>query len=504
MKTLDRAPVFFLILFFVPGILAGKATNGWASWGILVPMLGFILLHYREKKQLSFTLERIRSMMIGLVFFAFGAGLIGVNTWNKESPNLEAWNCRESIFAGVITDKVKQNQFGQRTAVKICAVWNKESCTWEKAHGNVQFFLKPDNYQEITLRDSLIFRAWLTTAYSRSQGYLSYLHKKEIFHSAYVKELEIMGRQKRLMDHPAHWQKMLSGKMLELFSDTLAASVAQAMLLGNKSELDKGLKKQFAVAGLSHILAISGLHVGIIFVVLNFLLSPLHFVNHGYRLKSLIILIALVVYMLITGASPAVVRAVIMLGIVLIFRLFYRRFHILNVIAIAAFTQLTFEPEMIFQVGFQLSYAAVLGIVLILPALEKFNTDPGAWVKPLLGWVEVTLAASVATFPLVWYYFGQFPTYFVISNILTSFLVAALVFFGFLTVIFAYVPWINICLAQVTEWLIEILLMIIEGLNQLPFALIESEEIKALPLLMVGFQILFAGSLRFMSFYNGK
>ena len=373
MKTLNRAPVFLLAIFFVAGIILGKHTSGWSTIALFPGLLGLYLVKRRERKSLSFILERIRTFFIGVIFLSFGSVLFRVNEHRPNVPDLEKKNCIESIFAGSIIKPVKQNQYGQRTIVKIYACWDQESCQWKKVNGKAQFFLKPDNYQAISMRDSIYFRAWLTTAYSRSLGYLDYLNKQEIFHSAYVKELEIIGREKRFIDYPRFWQENLSKQLAKIFTDSSAVSIAQAMLLGDKAQMEKEVKSQFAVAGLSHILAISGLHVGIIFGVLTFLLSPIHFVKNGFRLKSLLILVSLVVYMLLTGASPAVVRAVIMLGIILLFKLFYQRFHILNIIAISAFVQLVIDPDILFQIGFQLSYSAVLGIVLILPLIDKIS-----------------------------------------------------------------------------------------------------------------------------------
>ncbi|MEZ4850134.1 MAG: ComEC/Rec2 family competence protein [Bacteroidia bacterium] len=492
MKTLSRAPIFLLVIFFILGIFWGKQTSGWSGLVGLPALMGIIRVSKKEKKSFSFTLERIRTLFIGLLFLGLGSILFMVSEHRTVWPDLEKYNCQESVFAGSIISPVKQNQYGQRTTVKIFACWDNESCQWSTTNGKVQLFIKPENYQKITWKDSVVFRAWLTTAYSSSLGYLDYLNRQEIFHSAYLKEIEVLSREQRLMDYPRFWQENLSDQLAKIFTDSSAVSIAQAMLLGDKGQMEKEIKAQFAVAGLSHILAISGLHVGIIFGVLTFLLSPIHFVKNGFRVKALLILVSLIVYMLITGASPAVVRAVIMLGIVLLFKLTYQRFHILNVIAISAFVQLIFDSAILFQIGFQLSYSAVLGIVLILPLIDTISHTQNLVLKPLISWVSVTLAASLATFPLVWMYFGQFPTYFVLSNILTSFLVTVLVFFGFLAVIFAYVPLLNKVLGMITEFLIQGLIFVVEQINELPYALIEAGEVKTIPILIVILQIVFA------------
>ena len=199
--------------------------------------------------------------------------------------------------------------------------------------------------------------------------------------------------------------------------------------------------------------------------------------------------------MVMTGASPAVVRAVMMLGSVLVFRLFYARYQLLNVVSLAALIQVLHNPGVIKEVGFQLSYAAVLGIVFLLPYFEKQYKTKHRWLGLIYGWIAVSLVATLATAPLIIYYFGQFPTYFLLTNLLISGFLPLLMGLGFLTVLLAGVPMAGAILGGMVEFLLHILATICTEIAALPFAVIENFSLseKGLPalFLQVGIALLF-------------
>ncbi|MEZ4827386.1 MAG: ComEC/Rec2 family competence protein [Bacteroidia bacterium] len=255
--------------------------------------------------------------------------------------------------------------------------------------------------------------------------------------------------------------------------DSVHATIAQAMFLGDKNGMGREVKNAYSIAGTSHILAISGLHVGIVFLVLSRVLSFLHLIPQGLRIKNIVILGLLLGYMLLTGASPAVVRSVLMFGIVLIMKVLYLRYNLLNVVGTAALLQLFFEPEIAFDVGFQLSYLAVIGIITGFPVWERIVGVENFWLKLVSSWIGVTICATLGTLPLVIMHFGRFPTYFLLSNILVSTLAFLLVLVGFFTVIFCYVPLLGEWLGYFCSVLIGYLQAIVLLVGDLPFPVIE-------------------------------
>ncbi len=195
-------------------------------------------------------------------------------------------------------------------------------------------------------------------------------------------------------------------------------AIAKALLLGNKNELDDDIKNTYAASGAMHVLAVSGLHVGIIYGIILFLFSllPKH-----YQKKWLIAALAIPLlwaYAFITGLSPSVLRAVTLFSIMSIGNSFNKRANMVNLLAVSAFILLVFKPYLLMQVGFQLSYVAVLGIIFIYPQIRKLWLPTGRVTIFFWDVISISLAAQIATFPLSILYFHRFPPYFLISNLL--------------------------------------------------------------------------------------
>ena len=204
--------------------------------------------------------------------------------------------------------------------------------------------------------------------------------------------------------------------------------VASALFLGIRDGIDNEVQNAYRSAGATHVLAVSGLHVGILSAIIAFLLGFLRKHNKFKYLYLFFVLGVLFSYSFLTGLSPSVLRASVMFAIIQIGLTFSRRTNIYNNLAFSAFLLLIFSPYMIFEVGFQLSYLAVLGIVLIQPKIVRL-WKPSSWIIKK-GWelLTVSLAAQLITFPICLYYFHQFPSYFWLSGFVV--IPAAMVILG--------------------------------------------------------------------------
>ena len=204
-------------------------------------------------------------------------------------------------------------------------------------------------------------------------------------------------------------------KQQDFKKDELA--VIQSLLLGQRQDLSKELQQSYASAGIIHILAVSGLHVGIILWLLSWLLKFLDRFKYGRFLKTLILLLCLWGFALLAGLSPSVVRAVSMFSFVAIGLQMNRRTSILNTLFASLFILLLLNPYYLFQVGFQLSYLAVFSIVILQPSLAKLYSPKNKVSGSIWKLITVSLAAQIGVLPLSLYYFHQFPGLFLLSNI---------------------------------------------------------------------------------------
>jgi competence protein ComEC len=190
------------------------------------------------------------------------------------------------------------------------------------------------------------------------------------------------------------------------------------MTLGDKSAMTRELRDVYAVSGASHVLALSGLHLGIIYMLLSLLIV-------GRRLRYVIlpvVVLAIWAFVLLTGLPVSVVRAAVMISLYALLSLIHRGHFSLNALSLAALLILTVSPDSLWDVGFQLSFAAMVAILTVQPLLARPVSETYLFDRPVLRWlwgiVTVSVAAQIGTAPLIAYYFGRLPLYFLLTNLL--------------------------------------------------------------------------------------
>ncbi len=276
-----------------------------------------------------------------------------------------------------------------------------------------------------------------------------------------------------LMGYFYRWRHSLIQAMRERFPDQSAArALVEALLLGYKRGLDPETRAAFQLSGTAHILAVSGLHVGLVLTFTLFLLGrllPPGSDRHPAVTLSLIGL--LFFYGFLTAASPSAIRAVLMGSTALLARMRYRPYAALNALGFAAFIQLLFSPNVLYNLGFQLSYAAVAGILAwyaafrqLLDGLERLPYA-GGYLRDLLA---VSLAAQLGTLGLSWAYFGQFPLYFLVANLLSIPLATLLSYAGVLWLLMLKVPFLSTALGWSTLFLSKSLIFTVSLITTLP------------------------------------
>ena len=196
-------------------------------------------------------------------------------------------------------------------------------------------------------------------------------------------------------------------------------AMLSALTLGEKRDFPKALKEEYATAGASHVLALSGLHLGIFYMLLSFLLPYRGRARALVLLRELVIVAVLWAFAFVAGLSPSVVRAAILFTLMSLARCLGRDASSLSSLSLAALIMLVYDPHLLFDVSFQLSFAAVSAILLFVEPVKRFlKIDKcGRVVGYVAGMLLVSVVAQVGTLPLVWYHFGVFPLYFMLTNL---------------------------------------------------------------------------------------
>ena len=252
-------------------------------------------------------------------------------------------------------------------------------------------------------------------------------------------------------------------------------AILSAITLGEKSILSKDTKNNFSAAGVSHILVVSGMHVGFIFMIISLLYSRLY--NRYYRLFVTIFgLVLLWLYALLTGFAPSVVRASFMFSLMLVFLFTGNKYRVLHALLLSATISLLANPALLFNISFQLSYLAVLSIVVFYKRIYHFLqriVPKFKWRNNILSVICVTLAAQVFTFPIVMFYFHQFPLFFMISNLCVVLLAPIIFIGGYLLIFTSVIPYVSNVIAYILNIILKFFEEIINIIASLKYAVID-------------------------------
>lgn len=300
---------------------------------------------------------------------------------------------------------------------------------------------------------------------------------KGIYHQTYLSsdEWKVVPEKSSIL---TNWISYLHENFREKIEksrlDQQEKEVAYALFLGDKTSLDDISKSSFAVAGAMHILAVSGLHVGIILILFSFLLKPLEKLRKGTYFKTFIIILIIWLYAFITGASSAVLRASLMFSFIAVAQSIHRKQSIYQAILVSALILILIQPFIIFDIGFQLSFAAVIGIIYLQPKITALITIKNRFLLYIWQIIAVSFAAQIATLPLSLFYFHQFPTYFLLTNIIVIPLSFIILLVGVCYLIFDFIPGLNYLLESSLDYLLILLNKSVQFIAQLPFAAIKN------------------------------
>lgn len=270
--------------------------------------------------------------------------------------------------------------------------------------------------------------------------YKAYLKKQHIYHQFFIEHSQILAIENKphtIFGYAALLRTTINTelKKYNFHHDELA--IINALVLGQRQDISKTIYNSYTQAGAIHILAVSGLHIGLILVILNFLFKPLEYFKKGKLIKIIVILILLWSYAIIAGLSASVVRAVMMFSIVAIGMHLKRPSNIYNTLFVSIFILLLIKPTFLFDVGFQLSYLAVFAIVIFQPMLYNLLSVKHKLLDYPWQLFTVTLSAQIGIIPISLYYFHQFPGLFFISNLVIIPFLGAILGLGILIMILA-------------------------------------------------------------------
>ena len=415
------------------------------------------------------------------LFFGIGIYLLFAvaGVWRFQAFNQKPYFFTGGEFSATVLEILQEKPKSYQSVLKINRFSRNDSVfkTGEKV---MVYFAKSEKAGQLKPGEQVVFSRNPQQVKNSEDfsdfDYARYLARKKIYRQVYLPDSH--WTETGLFNHSlmtvAEQTRLY---LLEVFRNQNLGEkefhVLSALTLGYKRGLDPETKRVFSAAGAMHVLAVSGLHVGIVFMILSFFFGFLKKQKRGKVLYLLIMVLSLWCFAFLTGLSPSVSRASAMFTLVVIGSVFRKNGNIYQSLVASAFVLLLLNPNNLFDAGFQLSYSAVFGIVFLQPRMVQIFTFRFRLTRYFWALLTTSVAAQIATFPVSVFYFGQFPTFFWISNLLVIPAAGVLIPLGILLLIFGGIPLIAVPLAKITGFVLHFVIYFLEIVEKLPFSVLE-------------------------------
>lgn len=393
-----------------------------------------------------------RKQFIKTVWFGIAAYIlmIFVGVLTASFHNQKNFSNHYSKFISVEKDSLETVTFRIREVLKPGNYYDKYVIDLlrindETVSGKSLLNIQKDSMQSALKVDEVIignmgFQNLIPPLNPHQFDYKKYLEKKYIYHQIFAKNeslLKISSDTHTLFGIADNIREHINLKLKPYHFKPDEIAIINALLLGQRQDISKEVYTSYTKAGAIHILAVSGLHVGIILLLLSLVFKPIERLKHGKLIKTILLVLCLWSFALIAGLSASVTRAVTMFSIVAIAMNLKRPTNVYNTLAISMFVILLFKPLFVFDVGFQLSYLAVFAIVAIDPMLYNLWRPKNWLLDKYWHTLTITVSAQFGIIPISLFYFHQFPGLFFISNLVIIPLLGIILGFGILVIILA-------------------------------------------------------------------
>ena len=488
-----KRPVLIAVIGYIIGIIVGLYLK--TSIVFFYIFLAVIILLYkllfnkkviRKKRSLKlFSFKRYlryikifinrKSIILFVVFSMIGSVII-VKIDRKYNEIIEDLTRKDEIrlYATVISNK-QETSFNNKYLVKV-----------KYKNDKVNFFLLTDKKTDFKFGEKIYFSGtFLKATFQKnykSFNYSEYLRQQKIYGTIKVNQYEIITKKESFSFSKVVNQIILR---IELNSSKVMNEKIKSMFLGilfgNKKEIDEDIIEKFRNSGLTHILAVSGMHVA--YIISGFRITFQKLI--GKRTTNILLMMVLILYMILVNFTPSVTRAGVMGIIFLLSKIIYRKNDLLTSISISLLLSLLFNPFLIFNTGLILTYSGVLGIVyfkkIILYFLDKIEIKNHIYkykIRPKIVFIidkikeiiSVSLSVQIMIFPVIIYNYNTVNIFFLISNLLIFFIIGPIVFLGFVLLIFLL---INLKLSSFISIFFEYgiqFLDFISNIGKLPFS----------------------------------
>lgn len=432
----------------------------------------FLIIH-RLKSDYAF--RWLTGVGIFFFFMAVGDGLVCIHQFMSHYR----WEKQREVYHAILKDNPQAKEKSMLCQAYVIDCMKPSGNTFVEK--DVLLYLAHDSLsRELCTGDELVFYGKVASPHNNGNpyefDYAGFLRHKGVSGTAYIPSgyWKLVGHDSRktLKQLALFCRERLLAQYRDLGFDKDEFAVLAALTVGYKEELSKEVRESFLVAGASHVLALSGLHIGILSCLLGILLNGLLGKHSCNKTKGIITVLILWMFAFVSGLSPSVVRAVIMFSLIVLAGICNKRSVTLNVVGFAAFVMLLYNPFYLYDVGFQLSFVAVISIILFLPWLEKKIEVKNRFLKKAWQITAVSIVVQIGTLPIVLLNFSRFPVYSLLANIPVLLLVSLILLFSIVMLVIGFLPVLQLLLADLLSGLVKALNYITSFVEHLPGAVI--------------------------------
>lgn len=427
-----------------------------AIWLLLVIVCGGVFWFSRWRWRWLF------GVMAGMAFFLWG----GISVVHQRETVQYDWDGEPAIYKGIVESvpEVRGKTFRAEVRVDVQRLSNGN---WKRIDRNILLSWMPDSLSKpLACGDSVCFYAKVSYPFSEKEltrfDYGDYLLRKSISGTAlaYAGNWRCTGKPRSLS--VSQLAKVCQQQVVDIYRswgfDQDVQAVVSALTIGEKTDLTPELKAMYSAAGVSHVLALSGLHVGILSCILLWLFYPLTYLKHGHKILAFLVVCLLWFFAFISGLSSSVVRAVVMYSLYT-FASFCseERFSGMHSLVLAAFLMLIYNPFFLFDISFQLSFTAVFSILAFYPLFSRWLCIKNCVLRYVWNTLSLSVSAQLGTLPFILYYFGSFPTYFLLANLVVVILAGGILMLTLVALCVASVPMVGSTVMTLLEWCTSVL-----------------------------------------------
>jgi competence protein ComEC len=470
-----------IVVFFMAGILIGIFVP------FSIPLLPVVTLFFLSAMAYvlmaaSAPIRKVANPGFVGLFCILTAGYLNVQlqTESKQPDHLSKLESKPQFYRAVISAYVQEKDKSWKAEARVEQV--RVNGKWNDCQGKVLLYFSKDFPVPPAYGDKLLVKGNPYEVKGPLNpgefDYRKFLSYRNIHHQQFLRpgQVIVIGNAPPnvLMGYAIEARIWADQMLAKYVAGGREQAIASALVLGITDGLDNELLTAYGATGTLHVLAVSGLHISIIYMIILALLAPLNKSTSGKWIIAVISIAVLWAYAFVTGLSPSVLRAVTMFTFVALAKPWKQKVNIYNSLAASAFLLLLFDPPMIMSVGFQLSYLAVLGIVYLHPKLYQWWEPDSRILDEIWKITSVSIAAQVATLPLCLLYFHQFPNYFLISNLLVipaSFVVLVA---GLLILALSYITVLAKLVGWILMWTVKIMNVIVFTIEDLPFSKLDN------------------------------